>query len=101
MSEQDAVERVKQFAHSHGGDGHPVPKPWCKLLAADLRTLLDRLAKAEGERDEALEEPLIERLAYEALIWTKDPAHNPGADQPSLVFARRFAFLLQRAIRHD
>jgi hypothetical protein len=41
--------------------------------------------------------PLVERVAFEASQWAKDPANNPGHDQPSLVFARRFAFLLQHA----
>ncbi len=54
-----------------------------------------------GTEPSALDEPMIERIAYEAMVWAKDPAHNIGADQPSLVFARRFAFLLQQAIRHD
>lgn len=58
-------------------------------------------AGAGQSGEAALSEPLIERLAYEASVWSKDPAHNIGADQPSLVFARRFSFLLQRALRHD
>ncbi len=36
----------------------------------------------------------LERVAFEAMQWAK--ANNVGADQPSLVFARRFAFLLHK-----
>lgn len=54
-------------------------------------------AEVFAGRNAGLSEALIERLAYEASVWAKDPAHNIGADQPSLVFARRFAFLLLRA----
>ncbi len=39
----------------------------------------------------------VERLAFEASQWAKVPANNPGNDQPSLVFARRFAFLMERS----
>lgn len=55
-----------------------------------LCDLADRALAMAG----ALTPETIERLAYEASVWAKDPAHNIGADQPSLVFARRFAFLL-------
>lgn len=37
----------------------------------------------------------IERLAFEAMQWARLPEHNPGNDQPSLVFARQFAFLME------
>lgn len=57
----------------------------------------DHLLSVQGELREALSEPVIERFAYEASVWAKDPAHNIGADQPSLVFARRFAFLLRQS----
>lgn len=52
------------------------------------------LPGADGVAAQALEHAVIERVAYEASQWSKDPANNPGFDQPSLVFARRFAFLL-------
>lgn len=70
----------------------------------DEVSLADLVRMVVGERDEALSAEgrdyvLIERLAFEASQWAKDPRHNIGADQPSLVFARRFAFLLANKIK--
>lgn len=48
-------------------------------------------------RGEAL--AVVERAAFEAIQWSRLPENNPGADQPSLIFARRFAFLLTQDSR--
>jgi hypothetical protein len=61
-------------------------------INAALQSSEARIKELEGERDDLMK---IERLAFEASQWAKDPAHNIGADPPSLVFARRFAFLMQ------
>jgi hypothetical protein len=69
------------------GDGHPPVWVGAQDPASLPRPTLDGLAS----------ESVLERCAFEAMQWVRDPANNPGADQPSLVFARRFAFLLTRA----